>query len=95
MTAARLDSLRAHLELLGALRRAERMGRPSRLSVRDWQLLLSPLTVRQRRVVVLRCLAGMQLKDVGARLGLSPKLVFWYWKRSLAVMRVFWEQGDW
>jgi DNA-directed RNA polymerase specialized sigma24 family protein len=95
VTAARLDALRCHLELLGALHRAERLGRPSRLSVKDWQLLLRPLNTRQRRVVVLRCLAGMQLKDVGVRLEMSPKLVFWHWKRALAEMRRFFDWDSW
>ena len=95
MTAARLDALRAHLELLGALHRAERLGRPSRLSVKGWQLLLSPLSVRQRRVVVLRCLAGMQLQRVALRLGMSTSLAGWHWKRALREMRRFFDWDAW
>jgi DNA-directed RNA polymerase specialized sigma24 family protein len=95
VTAARLDALRAHLELLGALRRAQRLGRPSRLSVRDWQLLLRPLNTRQRRVVVLRCLAGMQLQRVALRLGMSTSLAGWHWKRAIGEMRRFFDWDSW
>jgi DNA-directed RNA polymerase specialized sigma24 family protein len=95
VTAARLDALRCHLELLGALHRAERLGRPSRLSVKDWQLLLRPLNTRQRRVVVLRCLAGMQLRRVAVRLGMSTSLAGWHWKRAIGEMKKFWDWSEW
>jgi DNA-binding NarL/FixJ family response regulator len=69
----------ADLELLAALLGATGSG----LDYGEWTRLLAPFTPRARRVVVLRGLMGMQVNDIGERLGVSRARVGQLWSQAL------------
>lgn len=80
-------SVRAYLELLGALLRASHEGRPSRLRVEEWDRLLACLTHRDRSAVVLVHLAGMTDAELAADWGVTRTRVWQHRQRGLRLLR--------
>jgi DNA-directed RNA polymerase specialized sigma24 family protein len=74
----------AELELLSGLARF-----PSGWAPADWRRALGVLTVRQRRVVVLRVLHAMSIPQIAERIGCNQKNAWIKWNRAVKVLREF------